>query len=93
MAYKDCPPLTNDDGDVREMTDDDWVWFVRTEDFGDVVAVHQFLEKREVFLRDAEVVGLEREAFLPYEPSKPGFIERATAAIEKLANLRAHAAE
>jgi hypothetical protein len=93
MAYKDRPPLTNDDGDVREMTDDDWVWFVRTEDFGDVVAVHQFLEKREVFLRDAEVVGLEREAFLPYEPSKPGFIERATAAIEKLANLRAHAAE
>jgi hypothetical protein len=81
------------DDENPEWTDESELWSVQNADFGGVFGAVEFLRARKTFFDDARSVGLEREAFLPYEPSKPGFIERATAAIEKLASLRAHAAE
>jgi hypothetical protein len=81
------------DDDNPEWTDEDELWSVKDADFGGLLGSVEFLRARKAFFDDAKSVGLERDAFLPYEPSKPGFIERATAAIEKLANLRGHAAE
>lgn len=93
MAHKNLPPLTNEDGDVRELTAEDFSWFVSVADFPDEASALQFLRDRSSFFREAEKIGFEREAFLPFAPTKPGFVERAQAAIETLAQRHKHAAE
>jgi hypothetical protein len=93
MAYKDLKPLTNEEGDVRELTEEDMSWFVAVSDFPDQGSAHQFLRDRSAFFRDAEELGFEREAFLPFSPSKPGFVERASAAVMALSQHPKHAAE
>ena len=93
MVYRDRPPLTDADGEVRDLTDDDFVWTVRSEDFGGHLDSVAFLKNREHFFAVAEKLGMEREAFLSFAPSKPGFIERATDAMKTIIDQARHAAE
>lgn len=93
MAYRDLPPLTDEDGECRELTAEDFLWAVRSQDFDGQDASLAFLHEREAFFKIAESLGIERETFLPFAPSKPGFIERATAAMDALAKFGKHAAE
>jgi hypothetical protein len=86
-------PMINDDGDVRDLTDAEYSWAVRDEDFGGVLGSLAFLKDREAFFAIAEKLGMEREAFLAFAPSKPGFIERATDAMDALVKQVRHAAE
>jgi hypothetical protein len=89
-------PLIDDDGEARTPTAAEWQWFVHAPDFGSTEDVMAFLETRRAFLQAAEDAGFVRETFLPFDPNKPGFIERAEAALETLvARSRAarHAAE
>jgi hypothetical protein len=81
------------DDDSPEWREDDFLWAVRGADFPDIAAVTDFLRAREAFLRQAEALGLARSALLPFEPTKPGFIERATAALAAIAEHGKHAAE
>ncbi|WP_126974635.1 hypothetical protein [Frigidibacter oleivorans] len=82
------------DEESPEITDEEWLWFVRAEDFDGFAGVHAFLREREDFLREAEAAGIPRTAFLSLEPNKPGFIRRATEALEAAARAgRLHAAE
>ncbi len=93
MAYKDRPPLTDRDGEVRELSDEDMLWLVNSADFGGFEAATIFLNNREALLSAAEAVGIAREVFLPFEPSKPGFEDRARQAFEAFLNATRHAAE
>ena len=93
MAYKNLAPLSNEAGDVRELTDEDMSWFVAASDFPDQAAALQFLSDRNVFFRMAESLGFEREAFLSFAPNKPGFVERASNAVDALSQQTKHAAE
>jgi hypothetical protein len=93
MAYKDLPPLTDPDGECRELTAEDFSWAVKSQDFSDQTSVMQFLRDRSTFFRMAEKLGFEREAFLPFAPNKPGFVERATDAVNALSQQSKHAAE
>jgi hypothetical protein len=81
------------DDENPEWTEETFRWAVHNKDFGGFEGALTFLRAREEFLRDAKSVGLERNAFLPFEPTKPGFVERAQAALEQLISLRSHAAE
>jgi hypothetical protein len=81
------------DEENPEWTDQDELWSVKDADFGGVIGAVEFLRARKVFFDDARSVGLEREAFLAFKPSKPGFVERAQSALERLIKLRTHAAE
>jgi hypothetical protein len=93
MAYKDLPPLTDADGECRELTAEDFFWAVKSQDFPNQVSVMQFLRDRSAFFHSAEKLGFEREAFLPFAPNKPGFVERATEAVNALSQHPKHAAE
>lgn len=87
-------PLTNEDGDfVRDLSDEDMAWFVRTQDFPSWEAAHGFIEQREAFLEAAEAAGVPRETFLPFQPGKPGFEERARKAFLALPKAVGWAAE
>lgn len=81
------------DDENPEWSDEDFLWAVRGSDFPSQSALVEFLRLREEFLRQAEALGLARAALLPFEPSKPGFIERATAALAAIAEHGKHAAE
>ncbi len=66
------------DAENPELTEETAAWAVAAQDFdGDIHAVSQFLQDREALLASAEAVGIPRDAFLPFEPNKPGFAERA----------------
>jgi hypothetical protein len=93
MEYKDLPPLTDADGEAREMTAEDLQWGVWAKDFEGWDGSQKFLTAREAFFREAALLGIAREAFLPFAPNKPGFIERATEALDALAKKNRHAAE
>lgn len=84
MAHKDLPPLTDADGEVREITAEDFVWFVETSDFPNHDAAYAFMLRREELFRAAEAAGFERDIFLPFQPSKPGFEDRLRAVLETL---------
>lgn len=80
------------DEESPELTDDFFLWAVRAQDFGgDHMASHAFLVSREAFFRSAEAAGMTRESFLPFAPTKPGFFERATAALEAVLDAMKHA--
>jgi hypothetical protein len=95
MGRKPKTPLIDADGEVRRLpTPEEERWMVRGADFGDFDGVRKFLQERADFLKAAAALGLEPEAFLAFDPSKPGFIQRATAALEAAAKAgRMHAAE
>jgi hypothetical protein len=64
--------------DAAEPTEAEALWAVRSRDFkndGDATTI--FVVEREAFLREAEAAGVPRAAFLPFEPNKPGFMDRA----------------
>jgi hypothetical protein len=84
MAIEPRPPMTDDDGEVRELTDEDFLWMVKDQDFGGFEGVHAFLDRRTAILRTAEAFGVPEEAFLGMEPSKPGFEARAVAALRAI---------
>ncbi|MBF9034292.1 hypothetical protein HKCCE2091_08580 [Rhodobacterales bacterium HKCCE2091] len=66
------------DEENPEWTDEDFRWSVFGGDFeGSPFKVAEFLKRREEFLRSAEAIGIPRETFLPFQPNKPGFEERA----------------
>ena len=83
----------NPDDESPEITEEQMLWAVRAKDFSDFDASHAFLIDRESFLREAEEAGIPRAAFLSLDPNKPGFIERATTALEAAARAGRHAAE
>jgi hypothetical protein len=84
MAYAERGPLTDADGEfVRDLHEDDLPWFVRAEDFADVAESERFLIAREAFLRSWEARGVTREAFLPFAPAKPGFLDRVREAFRE----------
>ena len=70
-------PLTTDDGEVRNLAEDDLAWFVSRQDFVSDEEMRAFLERRSALVHAAEAAGIPRATFLPFEPSKPGFEERA----------------
>jgi hypothetical protein len=82
------------DEESPELTDEELRWAVRSADFGgDFMAVERFLTDRAEFLRDAEAAGMPREAFLPFRPNEPGFMERAREAFTALPKAMGWAAE
>ena len=93
MAYKDLPALTDNEGQAREATAEDFVWAVETADFPDHDAALAFLIRREEVFRVAAAAGLDREVFLPFAPAKPGFEDRVAKAFEAVFNSVRHAAE
>jgi hypothetical protein len=94
MGKREARPLIDDDGEVRELTRDDFRWFVSNADFdGDMTRVHDFLIRRAEILRAAETLGIPREVFLPFAPTKPGFEERIAAAFGPFPKAAGLAAE
>lgn len=86
--------LTNEDGDVvPDLTAAEFAWFVRAQDFPSPEAAQGFLVRREAFLKAAEAAGVPREAFLPFQPGKPGFEDRARKAFTALPRAVGWAAE
>ncbi|MEO6298961.1 MAG: hypothetical protein ABIV25_01130 [Paracoccaceae bacterium] len=86
-------PISNEEGDVRDLTDAEYLWIVSGKEHGGFDGVMAFLESRSRFLKSAEEAGFEREVFLSFEPTKPGFVERALAALDSLVKKARHAAE
>ena len=86
-------PLIDDNDEVRDLTDEEWLWVVSGKDHGGFEAVSEFLTARSRFLKVAEEAGFEREFFLAFQPSKPGFVERAVAAMDSVLKKVRHAAE
>jgi hypothetical protein len=94
MAQRKRRPLTDDDGEARTPTREEWAWFVSNADFdGDMTRVHDFLIRRAEILRAAETLGIPREVFLPFAPTKPGFEERIAAAFGPFPKAAGLAAE
>ena len=87
------PEYGEPDDENPEWTEEDFLWAVAARDFPNHAASHAFLLRREEFLRAAESVGMRRDVFLPFLPSKPGFEERAAEALDKLLKFTKHAAE
>ena len=82
------------DDESPEITDEMMVWAVRARDFGgDPAAVVAFMQARSDFLRAAEAAGVPREAFLPFRPNEPGFMDRAREAFTALPKAMGWAAE
>lgn len=80
MPASDTQAAERPDEDTPEWTEDDSLWAVQARDFdGDVLQVADFIKSRESFLKMAEDAGIPRETFLPFEPNKPGFEDRAKA--------------
>jgi hypothetical protein len=94
MARHRYKPLIDKDGEARTPTPEEWAWSVRTEDFGgDTFQVVEFLTRRAEILRAAESLGIPREVFLPFAPTKPGFEERIAAAFGPFPKAAGLAAE
>jgi hypothetical protein len=92
MRLSSRPPVVDDDGEARELTDEDFLWMVRAQDFGGFLEANGFLDRRSAILRAAEEFGVPEEAFLEMQPSKPGFERRvveALRAVLKVAEAKA----
>ena len=78
IEYEDGTIVELDEDDAPELTEERARWLVASQDFGgDIEQVCAFITAREEILRAAEAAGIPRETFLPFEPNKPGFEERA----------------
>ena len=93
MAKAFSTPITNEEGDVRDLTDEEWLWAVSGTDNGGFEGTMDFLKARQKFLTAAEDAGFDRAFFLAFQPSKPGFVERAVAALDSVLKKVRHAAE
>lgn len=94
MAQRKQRPLIDDDGEARAPTRAEWAWFVTVTDFGgDIDRVHEFLIRRSEIMRAAAALGIPKEVFLPFAPTKPGFEERITAAFGPFPKAAGLAAE
>jgi hypothetical protein len=93
MGAKPKTPLISEDGEARTPTAEEWRWAVRAIDFSGFKEMNKFMTDRRNFLREAQALGFEPETFLAFRPGKPGFIERATEAIDALVKKTRHAAE
>ena len=93
MTAKQLPNPETPDVDTPDWTDANFRWAVHARDFdGNVFAVTAFLKSRAEFLAKAEAAGIPRDTFLPFDPNRPGFEERAKALL-KLADAVGWAAE
>jgi len=72
------------DEDLPDWTEEDELWAIQASDFGTFEAMHAFLQQREALLTAAETAGVPRATFLPFEPGKPGFEDRARNALAAL---------
>lgn len=82
------------DDENPEWTDEDFRWAVRAEDFrGNHLAVHEFLNRRLEIFRAGAAIGLEKEYFWQFAPTKPGFEDRVAAALGSVLSKTQHAAE
>lgn len=81
------------DEDTPEWTDEDFLWAVRAMDFGGHAASLAFLMRRQDILRAAASLGIPKETFLPFAPTKPGFEQRITAAFGPFPKAAGLAAE
>ena len=96
MAIVPRPPLTDDDGEARELTEEDFLWMASGKDFGGFDGVMAFLDRRTAILRAAEAFGMPEETFLGLDPSKPGFegrVVEALRAVLKVAEEKAAEAD
>ena len=93
MAQRHPKPMIDSESEVRELTDDEWRWAVRDEDFGGLAGSLAFLTRRAEILRVADAAGLPRAAFLHLAPSKPGFEGRVAEAFDAVMKTVRHAAE
>ena len=93
MAQRKYKPMIDDNGNVRDLTDEEYRWGVRDIDFGGNIGAVEFLTRRTAILREAEAQGFDRTLFLAFEPNKPGFEARALAAIAAFKNSGLRAAE
>ena len=82
------------DDENPEWTDEDFRWAVRDQDFGGTFqAVHDFLIRRSEILRAGASIGLDKEYFWQFAPTKPGFEDRVAAALGTVLSKTQHAAE
>jgi hypothetical protein len=81
------------DDENPEWSAEDFVWAASRKDFDSDAALHAFLRRREEFLVAAETAGVPRATFLPFDPGKPGFEERARKALMALPGAVGWAAE
>jgi hypothetical protein len=81
MAIVARPPLTDEAGDVRELTEEDDLCAASAQDFDGFDGVVAFLNRRTDILRAAEALGMPEETFLGLDPSKPGFEGRVVEAL------------
>ena len=94
MAQKPQTPLIDNEGEARTPTAEEWLWSIRTQDFGgDTFAVRDFALRREEIVRAAEAAGIPRAAFLHLAPNKPGFEGRVAEAFGAVVRTVKHAAE
>ena len=93
MAKTARTPVINEHDEVRDLTADERLWVVRNSDFESFEAAMAFIDSRKDFLDVAESMGLARGIFAAFQPSKPGFVERAVAAMESVLKKIRHAAE
>jgi hypothetical protein len=76
--------MTDEYGDVRELTEEDFLWMASAKDFGGFEGVQAFLDRRSAILDAAEAFGVPEEAFLGLGPSKPGFERRVVEALRAI---------
>ena len=87
------------DDENPEWTGEDFMWSINNADFGGLKPAMDFLARREKFFANAAKLGFEREAFLGFQPGKPGFLDRVAKSAEsllqdaKLLQQAKHAAE
>lgn len=93
MAQRHPKPMLDSESDVRELSDEEWRWAVRDEDFGGIAGSLVFLTRRAEILRAADIAGIPRTAFLHLFPSKPGFEDRVADAFGAVMKTAKHAAE
>ena len=81
------------DEENPELTEEDFLWMVDVRAFPSDRAAHDFNVARWEFLKAAEAAGIPRETFLPFEPNKPGFMDRAREAFTAFPRKMGWAAE
>ena len=86
-------PLSDAEGNVRELDAEDFAWFVSVADFPSEDEMRAFLLRRSAILSAAERAGIPRSAFLGLEPSRPDFERRVREAFGAVLSLPALAAE
>lgn len=94
MKISSEPDYGVPDDENPEWTDEMFTWAVRAQDFGgDSHAVHDFLIRRREILGAAAALGIPKDTFLAFAPTKPGFEGRIAAAFGPFPKAAGLAAE